>query len=235
MILWLLLIAHFLGDFTFQPSSWAEGKTRQFRYLAGHALVYALTAAVALFGCSAAGWKPFWVIALTHFAIDWLRVRADRTWKTPMAHFASFAVDQVLHVAVIAIVVWGFGLKELVRPWVLALPIPLDRVLRYGLLFLIIQDPAAVFVKKLSVYISGGNNETPQRKEEPVGRIIGKLERIIIAIFVLCDQIGGIGFVLTAKSLARYKQLNERDFAERYLVGTLSSTAVAVITALLLK
>ena len=73
------------------------------------------------------------------------------------------------------------------------------------------------------------------KKEPPVGRVIGKLERVIIAILVICNEIGAIGFVLTAKSLARYKQLNDQDFAEKYLVGTLSSTAIAIIMALLLK
>ena len=68
-----------------------------------------------------------------------------------------------------------------------------------------------------------------------MGSIIGKMERLIITILVLCNQIGAIGFVLTAKSLARYKQLSEKDFAEKYLVGTLTSTAIAIVAALLLK
>lgn len=74
-----------------------------------------------------------------------------------------------------------------------------------------------------------------QKNEPPVGRVIGKLERILTVILVLCNEIGAIGFVLTAKSIARYKQLDNQSFAEKYLVGTLSSTAIAIITALLLK
>ncbi|HOD90893.1 MAG TPA: DUF3307 domain-containing protein, partial [Thermotogota bacterium] len=35
-------------------------------------------------------------------------------------------------------------------------------------------------------------------------------------------------FILTAKSLARFKQLNDRDFAEYYLIGTLFSVLIAL-------
>ena len=36
--------------------------------------------------------------------------------------------------------------------------------------------------------------------------MIGKLERLIIAMLVIYGEAGAIGFVLAAKSLARYKQ-----------------------------
>jgi hypothetical protein len=37
---------------------------------------------------------------------------------------------------------------------------------------------------------------------------------------------------VAAKTLARFKQLDERPFAEKYLVGTLASVTVAVASAL---
>ncbi|MBP3701451.1 MAG: hypothetical protein J6I64_06150 [Lachnospiraceae bacterium] len=68
------------------------------------------------------------------------------------------------------------------------------------------------------------------------GSVIGKLERLIIALLVLANQWGAIGFVLTAKSIARYKQIGEdkNDFAEKYLIGTLASAAVAIAVPFLL-
>ena len=42
-------------------------------------------------------------------------------------------------------------------------------------------------------------------------------------------QFGAIGFVLTAKSLARYRQLETKSFDEKYLVGTLLSTFIAIV------
>lgn len=239
MFLWLLLAAHLLADFSLQSADWAEKKTQKFRYLVGHAAVYAAVMAVVAFLCIPGNvvWIPYLIVSLSHFVIDWIRVHADKKYKTPMAHFSSFVIDQVLHIAIICISVYAFGLNEQVKNWLtdLAAAAPVEQTLRYALIFIIILDPASVFVKKLSIYVSGGTSNGGQKKEPPVGSVIGKLERILTVILVLCNEIGAIGFVLTAKSIARYKQLDNQGFAEKYLVGTLSSTAIAIIAALLLK
>jgi hypothetical protein len=64
-----------------------------------------------------------------------------------------------------------------------------------------------------------------------IGSWIGILEREIILILGLMGQYGAIGFVLTAKSVARYKQLENKAFAEKYLVGTLLSALIAIAGA----
>lgn len=239
MSLWLLLVAHLIADFSLQSADWAEKKTQKFQYLAGHAFVYAVVIAAVAFLCISENvvWIPFVIIAFSHFFIDWIRIYADKKYKTPAAHFSSFVIDQVLHIAIIYVSVCAFGLNEQTRSWLtdLVLPVPVEQILRYALIFIIILDPASVFVKKLTIYVSGGTNNSSQKKEPSVGSIIGKLERILTVILVLCNEIGAIGFVLTAKSLARYKQLDNQSFAEKYLVGTLSSTAIAIVAVLLLK
>jgi len=40
--------------------------------------------------------------------------------------------------------------------------------------------------------------------------------------------------VLAAKSLARYKQFEDLDFTEKFLVGTLASAAIAIALTLFL-
>ena len=65
-----------------------------------------------------------------------------------------------------------------------------------------------------------------------VGATIGVLERILIVVFVLTGSEAAIGFVVAAKTLARFRLLDDRDFAEYYLLGTLASVAVAIVTAL---
>ena len=64
-----------------------------------------------------------------------------------------------------------------------------------------------------------------------VGQAIGILERLLIVTFVLVGAEAAIGLVIAAKTLARFKQLDDRDFAEYYLLGTLASVAVATISA----
>lgn len=66
-----------------------------------------------------------------------------------------------------------------------------------------------------------------------VGSTIGILERILIVVFVLTGTDAAIGFVVAAKTLARFRLLDDRDFAEYYLLGTLASVSVAIVTALI--
>jgi hypothetical protein len=68
-----------------------------------------------------------------------------------------------------------------------------------------------------------------------VGATIGILERILIVVFVLTGSEAAIGFVVAAKTLARFRLLDDRDFAEYYLLGTLASVAVAIITGLIAR
>lgn len=65
-----------------------------------------------------------------------------------------------------------------------------------------------------------------------VGSTIGILERILVVVFVLTGTDVAIGFVVAAKTLARFKLLDDRAFAEYYLLGTLASVAVAIVSAL---
>ena len=65
-----------------------------------------------------------------------------------------------------------------------------------------------------------------------IGATIGALERLLIVTFVLVNAIAAVGFVIAAKTLARFKQLDDRGFAEYYLLGTLASASVAIGSAL---
>lgn len=54
-------------------------------------------------------------------------------------------------------------------------------------------------------------------------------------IFLAMNQYTAIGFVLTAKSIARYDKITKDEkFAEYYLLGTLISTLCVVICRLLI-
>lgn len=60
------------------------------------------------------------------------------------------------------------------------------------------------------------------------GRVIGLLERVLIYFFVLSGQYGAIGFTLAAKGFTRFKELENRGFAEYVLIGTLLSSSIAM-------
>jgi len=67
------------------------------------------------------------------------------------------------------------------------------------------------------------------------GRRIGMLERWIVVVLVAMGEWGAVGLVLTAKSVARFKKMDDQAFAETYLVGTMTSVLIAMATGLLLR
>ncbi len=67
------------------------------------------------------------------------------------------------------------------------------------------------------------------------GRQIGYLERIIIMILIYKGAYAAIGFVVAAKSLVRFKNLDYREWAEYFLVGTLISTLLGMLWGFLLQ
>jgi hypothetical protein len=71
------------------------------------------------------------------------------------------------------------------------------------------------------------------------GRAIGALERALALTLVLLGEYGALGLIVAAKTIARFKALEEREFAEYFLIGTLASLllalAVGVAVRLLLK
>lgn len=239
MIFYILLIAHFLADFTFQTTQLAQRKLNNFKYLMYHVAIYAAMFLVVIFPLVKfqEAILPYLMIIFSHFLIDLARKLVDMKFRRKSIVFASFIVDQVLHVIILAVLYFAFNLGAEttalyghMEQWSY-----FNIMVTYSLTFVILWDPAAVFIKKLFSYIIDGKNNDQEDNDLQVGRIIGKLERIIVSVLILCNQFGAIGFVLTAKSIARYKQLEDKNFAEKYLVGTLTSIAIAFITTIVLK
>lgn len=60
------------------------------------------------------------------------------------------------------------------------------------------------------------------------GRLIGSIERLLLAGMAAVEGYAALGFTIAAKGLVRSKSFEDRDFAEYFLVGTLTSTAIAL-------
>jgi uncharacterized membrane protein YoaK (UPF0700 family) len=65
------------------------------------------------------------------------------------------------------------------------------------------------------------------------GMAIGTLERVLTLTFILLNQYAAIALIFTAKSIARFEELKDRQFSEYYLTGTLSSILVALVAGIL--
>jgi len=76
---------------------------------------------------------------------------------------------------------------------------------------------------------SGGLDE----REYNAGRVIGILERwLIYSVLVVSNEYAVIALIIAAKGFTRFRQLDQREFAEYVLVGTLASTLFTIWVAL---
>ena len=70
------------------------------------------------------------------------------------------------------------------------------------------------------------------------GRMIGRLERLLIYLFVLIGAPTAIGFLVTAKSILRFGEIKDREsrrLAEYIIIGTLMSFGFATLAAYLVR
>ncbi|MBA2876186.1 DUF3307 domain-containing protein [Thermaerobacillus caldiproteolyticus] len=62
-----------------------------------------------------------------------------------------------------------------------------------------------------------------------IGQIIGMLERTLIVILMMIHLPQGLAFLAALKTLTRFKQFEHKQFAEYYLIGTLSSSMIGIL------
>ena len=73
-------------------------------------------------------------------------------------------------------------------------------------------------------------------KEYNRGRLIGDLERIVLTIVVAAGSYAALAFLVAAKGVVRSDEFDKnRDFAEYFLIGSLSSVLVALCAGILLR
>lgn len=66
------------------------------------------------------------------------------------------------------------------------------------------------------------------------GRLIGNLERLLLVAIVVAGSYQSLAFLAAAKGLIRSKNLENRAWAEYFLVGSLASAVVSVVAGLLI-
>lgn len=239
-ILLIFLIAHILGDFYFQWGRLAQKKQKKFRYLLLHSLIYG----VVMLGVTAALWSfevfLYALIAVAaHFVIDIGKWFACKLQKRNIRRRYGFVyiVDQMLHITCIVIIsivyLYHHGDATFIS---LNLEIDINKVLRGMLLFLVLLKPTNITFKEIFISLKPNDKSDAmvvRKKEDSIGAIIGNMERLLIVILMIVNQYAAIGLVFTAKSIARYNRIaNEKEFAEYYLLGTLYSLLVAVVSFL---
>lgn len=230
------LLFHILFDFYFQSNKMADEKEYSRVALGIHCLVYAAGAAATaalLFEASAiAIVASFTVLALSHWIIDGsLRRTIARLELSPVG---SFLVDQVLHIIILLI------LSVLCcHLWAMR-PIALNLLGAHGVELSWISTlcfcgrPCSIVIAKVLQFLRNpGVEQSADASAAHSGKWIGIFERLIVAALSLMSQYSAIAFIFTAKSIARFKQLeSDKDFAEVYLLGSLASVFLAMASAI---
>lgn len=160
--------------------------------------------------------------------IEVYKKNSDNATKLRYPSTLLFLIDQSLHFAII-VIIYTISLKlngsvfEVSRHMQTAVALTSTLVLLTSFTGIIIST---IFADLYECKSESNDNEG-------VGRLIGYTERITILILIITQQMIGIGFLLTLKTFSRYKQLEDKSFTEKYILGTLLSIVIASIFSFL--
>jgi len=245
---WLLVLAHLTADFLFGSYEMSPTQPVDFSsYCFTHGVITFLATSFAL---HIYGWRTALFAAglLTagHVLLDllmslWFFLWSRRHPRKQLGLVTLF-VDQFLHCSML---VWVWRLFD--RPpsvpvmtfYQIVLPLPTGAfsydvgaiaIVASGLILVCCVGAIIVrnFLDTIFANVKGFRDS-----ENSTGKYIGILERLLIYILVLTDSLQGVAFLLTAKSITRYKRISEEQgFAEYYLIGTLLSVVWALLIGL---
>lgn len=233
MILVLKLIfAHIVADFFLQTDRMAKAKsedgTARWIALVIHSLTHGL-AAYAVVG-DWDGWVTPIAIATSHFVIDTAKSLIGRSSA------AVFVADQVAHLAVIAalcVAETEGGVGAMMSSVAERLP---DNIWSLAIAYALMLKPTSILMSL--VLGRWGKSIMAEASLPEAGKWIGYLERTMIVTFIITDNITGVGFLLAAKSVFRFGDLNKAQdikTTEYVMIGTMASFAIAIAAALAVK
>lgn len=229
-----LLTAHVLVDFVVQSDRdvLEKERLRPVAFLR-HGLQHAGFAWV-LVGAWTAWWIPA-AVFVAHGAID-VAKETIRGHAPRSAAMRLFVGDQLAHLVSLAAIAIVLGPRTPASAWLQIVdPVTWSRLLILAAGFAVAVRTGGVVVA-LGVRrfrADGPQNPTDLPTTEPRGltgggAMIGALERGLVFFFVLTSMPQGVGFLLAAKSILRFGDLNaqqQRVETEYVIIGTLASFA----------
>ena len=228
MILIKLILAHLIGDFFLQPSSWIKEKEQEKLkspklYL--HVLIHVALLFIILWDVSK--WPLILIIGISHFIIDALKL----VFQKKKIKRLFFFLDQLLHILVIITVYWIYIPQDFVIGNIFN-----ERSLLLITCVLFLTIPVSIMMK--TIFLKWNISKFTEGNEslKDAGKYIGILERVLVFVFVILDHWEAVGFLITAKSVFRFGDLREskeRKLTEYILIGTLISFGIAILIGLL--
>jgi Protein of unknown function (DUF3307) len=240
-------LAHLLTDFVFQTDRLVSKKHRgEWRgYLAHGATHYlSVLAIVAIADPHRFLTLYFQVIApslsIVHLVVDWAKLSLAKSRLMP-DNALAFVLDQIIHIATVigAVLLLVHPSLETFRFWLMRACLLQEKLLLVLVIYVSVIFGGGYFIRVVidPLWREAPGQETKQHEEVTnAGLYIGWLERFLVLTALFFQSPAAVGFILAAKSIARYPELKSVRFAEYFLIGTLLSVTVAIIgTIVLLK
>jgi len=182
------------------------------------------------------------IIGISHYAIDGQKNKITKNELGIKKDLIVFLIDQAIHIILLIIVaeyildlypapntLIGQIIDKYSYPFVMESSVII-------LLYVLCAHPIGVIIKKVFLMWNARSKQQLLIEETlGAGFVIGILERLVILTLGLLGEFGAVGLVLAAKGLARFEQLKDKDFAEKYLIGTLLSVLIALGCVLIIK
>lgn len=226
IILIKLIAAHLVGDFILQSDKmcadkFSKNKTVRYRALSEHAIIQATLAY--LFVAQWTIWVVPLVIGVSHFLIDLIKTHFKRK------DLVGFLCDQLVHYCVIVVLWFTAFANHDFNP---ATEIFSANFWFVTTAYIAVLSPTSVLIKSFIEYEKWLPADASLKGLPNAGKWIGYLERILILTFVFTSNIEGVGFLLAAKSVFRFGELNKaKDIktTEYVLIGTFTSFTIAIL------
>lgn len=227
IILIKLIAAHLIGDFLLQNDKMCADKlsnqsAAKYKALTLHALIQAALAYVfvAQWNC----WIIPVVIGTSHFMIDYVKSMSKRN------DLISLIWDQLAHICVIT-GLWWFAFAKIPR-LDMACEIFSTNFWLIATAYIAVLAPTSILIKSFIEFEKWIPADAVSQGLPNAGKWIGYLERILILTFIFTNNIEGIGFLLAAKSVFRFGELNKAKdikITEYVLIGTFASFTIAIL------
>lgn len=98
--------------------------------------------------------------------------------------------------------------------------------------YIAVLAPTSILIKSFIEFEKWMPVDAASQGLHNAGKWIGYLERILILTFIFSNNIEGIGFLLAAKSVFRFGELNKAKdlkITEYVLIGTFASFTIAIL------
>ncbi len=231
----ILVTAHIITDYAIQTPNMVRNKMNKkvWSYIK-HVLVYFITAL--FLSINWFSWQLVVAVSIQtilHGIIDYFKI--DVELKNPVYKFEIDVLDIFLHFIVIwlTIIIFRPGYMYLEFPFNLNISVSISiycKLCIYVSSIIFLLNGGTYLVRAILQKVKNEKEIEEKIEKDNTGKLIGNIERLLLFILILFNNLVAIGFVITTKSIARFEEMKKKNFSEYYLIGTLSSTLIAIIT-----